>query len=143
MAELIVAGLVISGFTLITMQHATEASDEELALQAIQPIDPQFVSQGQALETLATLHQGKQNLHSNRSRDSKAFTTAIPEGVRLLVIEHDPVKRETRVVGERSSRAALQQYLVALGPNFPEISLAPSDWAATESALFHLTVKRP
>ena len=142
-AQLVVAGLVIAVFGLVGASNLAQVAARATTLKTTPPVSQTLVAQGQSLETLQQLHQAKQRLRSTRQREYEAFAATVPDGVRLLVVEHDAVKQETRVLGERADRDALARYVTALSQTFPELKLAPDDWAATETAPFHLTVKRP
>ncbi len=142
-AELVVAASVVVGFALLLSQQVTQGATTRAALSAIEQPNASLIHDGQALETLSQLHRDKQGLQSTRYQEYRVFPTALTDGVRLIVVEHDAVKQETRVIGERANRTALATYLTTLSQTYPNLSLAPGDWAAIETAPFHLTVKRP
>ena len=143
LTQVTVAGLVITGVGLDIARQLTQATTRAATIRANPLVNESLVAQGQSLETLRRLSQAKQGLRSTRQHEYETLATAVPSGVRILVVEHDAVKQETRVIGERTDRAALARYVSALSQTMPGIRLASDDWASPANAPFHLTVKSP
>lgn len=140
-SELFGALMILAVLAALFIQaKSTEAAIAAKLAEPQQAINQELLNDERALSNFTAAYQAKDAKRSQKASSYQQIVTQLGQTVTPLIIEYDPAKQETKILGDRLSRENLAEAFKAVRSVFPKVTINNDDWMALENAPFHLTI---